>query len=80
MRLDRETQMLIRQIARVRKKSASEVMREAIKESLQRQKPTPHELMKDLIGSIHGGDPKLSENTGRRFTEYVKEKKKQGRL
>jgi hypothetical protein len=33
---------------------------------------TLYDRAADLIGAVHGGDPKLSEDTGRKFTELLK--------
>lgn len=39
-----------------------------------------YDAMKDLIGTVDSGDGRLSEDTGGRFTEILREKKRQGRF
>jgi hypothetical protein len=48
-------------------------MREAIQKWVEKEETTltPYELVKDIIGSVSGGDPKMSENAGRKFTELL---------
>ena len=75
LRLDPGVRRRIAQAAERRKCSPSALVRVAVDELLQRDEKalTPYELMKDLIGSGEtGGDPRLSENTGRKFTELLK--------
>ena len=75
VRLDPSVRRRIAQIAKRRSCTPSAVVREAVNELLAREEKalTPYELMKDLIGSGEsGGDPRLSENTGRRFTALLK--------
>ena len=69
LRLDPELRRGLDQIAKRRKCTTSEVLRGAVARLVQEEKLrlTPYELMKDLIGTVEGGDPKLSEQTGRRF-------------
>jgi predicted DNA-binding protein len=74
LRLDEKTRQRIARIARRKKVSTSEVVRQAIEAWVDRQEPvtTPYELMKDLIGVVHGGNPKRSEQTGRQFAALLK--------
>ena len=77
VRLSKETRRRIARIARDQRTSASDVMRKAIEEWIDKQEatPTPYELMKDLIGIGHGGDPNRSTATGRQFTELLKRRR-----
>ncbi len=49
-------------------------MREAIELFVKREESSVslYDSVKDLIGVVEGGDPKLSENTGRKFTEMLR--------
>jgi len=62
--------------AKRRKTSTSAVLREAITSYVEREENTgtAYEKLKDIIGIVRGGDPTLSEDTGRRFTEMLKGK------
>ena len=77
LRLDTAIRQRINRVARARRKSVSQVMREAIEAGLPKQE-TPfnfYESVKDLIGVIHTGDPKGSEDMGRKFTELLKNRR-----
>lgn len=77
LRLDKETRMRIARIARRRRVSASQVIREAIETLVEREESVarPHEAMADLIGVVHGGDPGLSTDMGQRLTELLKRRR-----
>jgi hypothetical protein len=63
----------IRLIAQQRHLSVSEVVRRAIEDYSKRGAIChPYELMKDLIGVVHGGNANRSESIGRRFTALLK--------
>jgi Arc/MetJ-type ribon-helix-helix transcriptional regulator len=78
LRLDEKTRRQIARIARRKRLSTSEVIRQAIEAWTERQEPlaAPLELVSDLIGIVRGGNPKRSEQTGRRFTKLLKERRK----
>jgi len=78
LRLDEETRRRVARIARQRKTSTSAVLREVIKTWVQREEsaPSAYELLKPYIGVVRGGDPTLSSNTGRRFTEMLEARRK----
>ena len=78
LRLDDETRQRIARIARRKRVSASDVVRQAIEAWVQRQEPigSPYEVVADLIGVVHGGNPGRSSGTGRRFTELLKGRRK----
>jgi predicted DNA-binding protein len=78
IRLDKATRQRIARIARTRRKTASQVMREAIEVGLQRQEEapvSPYDLMAGLIGVVHSGDPQGSTDMGRKFTELLKSRR-----
>ena len=78
IRLDKVTRQRIARIARAKRKSASQVMREAIETGLQKQEAPmrPYDLMAGLIGVVHSGDSKGSEDMGRKFTELLKNRRR----
>lgn len=79
LRLDPELRRRVDRIARRKKTSTSQILREAITTWVQREdkRLTPFEMAADLIGSVHGGDPRLSEDTGRKFSEALKVRRRQ---
>ena len=81
LRLDEKTRQRIARLARRKRLSTSEVVRRAIAAWADREEPvtSPYEVMKDLIGVVHGGNPKRSEQTGRRFAELLKRRRAQRR-
>jgi len=74
LRLDPELRRRVDRIARRKKTSTSQVLREAITTWVEREDSSGsfYDSIKDLVGCVGGGDPKLSENTGRRFTELLR--------
>jgi hypothetical protein len=74
LRLDEKTRKRIVRIARRKQVSTSEVVRQAIEAWVDRHEPvtSPYEVVKDLLGVVHGGNPKGSVHTGRRFTKLLK--------
>ena len=60
LRLDPKLRGRVTRIARRKRCSTSAVLREAIEEWVKKEENfvSPNELVKDLIGSVHGGDPK----------------------
>jgi Arc/MetJ-type ribon-helix-helix transcriptional regulator len=75
VRLDPETERALEQLARSRSVSKSEVVRQgiALLASLERQ--APFDRVADLIGSVRGGPPDLSEQTGKRFRQLLADRK-----
>jgi Arc/MetJ-type ribon-helix-helix transcriptional regulator len=77
LRLDAKTESLIGRLAKKRRQSKSQVVRDAIgllanqngKETRQR----PYERMAHLIGCIDSGGARLSQNTGARFAKLLRE-------
>ena len=74
LRLDEKTRQRIARLARCKRLSTSEVIREAIAAWADRQEPvtSPYDAMKDLIGVVRGGNPKRSERTGRGLKALLK--------
>jgi len=78
LRLNPETRRRLDRIARRKGSTTSQVLREAI-EDLVRREDCPGsawERMKHLVGVVEGGDPALSENTGKRFAEQLRVRRK----
>jgi len=78
LRLERKTRQRIARIASRKQISTSEVIRQAIEAWVERQEPmaAPYEAIADLIGVVNGGKPERSTETGRRFTEVLKSRRK----
>lgn len=81
LRLDEKTRRRISRIAQRKQLSTSEVVRQAIEDWADRRDPvaSPFEAIKDLIGVVHGGNPKGAAQTGRRFTKLLKKRRESGR-
>ncbi len=77
LRLDEKTRKRIARIARRKRLSTSEVVRQAIEAWAERHEPiaSPYEAMTDLIGVAHGGNPKRSVKTGRSFVKFLKRRR-----
>ncbi len=81
IRLDPSLQALIRRLARRDGRTASDIVREALlrlaaAESAAAEKSTrPYDRVEHLLGRVHGGPPDLSERTGRRFSQRLRESK-----
>jgi Arc/MetJ-type ribon-helix-helix transcriptional regulator len=75
LRLDPELRRRVDRIARQRRTTASNVIREAITTLVERERRavTPYESIKDLIGSVRGGDPKRST---RRLSDILKARRR----
>jgi hypothetical protein len=74
LRLDAKTRQRLERIARRKRLSTSEVVRQAIEAWADRQEPitSPYEVVADLLGIVHGGKADRSEQTGRRFARLLK--------
>ncbi len=77
LRLDEKTRQRIARLARRKRVSTSEVVRQAIAAWADREEPvtSPYEAMKDLIGVVKGGNPKRSEQSGRKLTALLKRRR-----
>ena len=84
VRLDEETKKLLAKMAHSRHISRSELVRQAIhalaKEEAAAGTVRPYELVKDLIGSIHGLPPDLSTRNGDYVRELMVEQKRKGKF
>lgn len=75
LRLDRETRRTIARLARARRQSQSEVVREAVArliEGASDDDDRPYEEWLPVIGIARGGDPDLSTRTGERFAALLR--------
>jgi Arc/MetJ-type ribon-helix-helix transcriptional regulator len=79
LRLDPEMRRRVTRIARRKRTTTSEVLRQAIATWVEREEGTGsvHDSIKDLIGNVRGADPTLSTDTGRRFTELLRARRSQ---
>lgn len=80
VRLDSATRAALSRLARRRRATQSEVIREAIRELSAREGARtgavrPYDAMKHLIGCVRGGPPDLSVDTGRKFRELLLRKR-----
>jgi predicted DNA-binding protein len=73
VRLGRDTRQRIARIARRKRVSASEIIREALEVYVEGHDAavSPYEAVADLIGVVHGGNPQRSAQAGRQFTELL---------
>lgn len=69
LRVDVETRRTIERLARTRRRSQSEIVREAVATLIERAAETdrPFDAWASVIGIARGGPPDLSERTGARF-------------
>ena len=78
LRLKEETRRKVARIARRKRVTPSQVMRDAIEALVEQAEPaaTPYESMADLIGVVDGGDPRRSAGMGRRFGELLRRRRR----
>ena len=79
VRVDPKTERLIQRLARMRGRSKSDLIRDAIgilakQEQEQDRMERPYEAVQDLIGSLRGGPPDLSMQTGNRFRRMLQDR------
>ena len=76
VRLDPETEALIRRMARTAGRSKSWVVREAVAAYASTEPPTrtPFEALAPFVGAGGTGQPDLSERTGDRLIELLRKK------
>jgi hypothetical protein len=77
VRLDPETESLIKRLARKTGRTKSQVIRDAIRilaksEDGGRAPRGPYEAFSHVIGCATGGPPDLSERTGEKFTRLLR--------
>lgn len=76
VRLDAKTESLVGRLARKRRQSKSEVIRDAIGELARQEgkgaeKKRPYDLVAHLIGCVKGGPRNLSIDAGKKFHEML---------
>ena len=75
VRLSQEEEVTVRRMARQQKSPVSDVIRDAVMNLGRNGKPPrPYDQIADLIGSVTGLPPELSDASGERFAEIVSEK------
>jgi predicted DNA-binding protein len=81
LRLDEKTRSRIGRLARRNGLSTSEFIRRAIEASIEREEPAvlPYEAVKDLIGVVRTGDPKLSQKMEQKFSKLLRDRQLRGR-
>ncbi len=78
IRLDDETRRTIARLARARRRSQSEVVREAIDALLERAPAArrPWDSWREVVGIARSSSGTLSEHTGRKFAELLAARKR----
>jgi hypothetical protein len=84
VRLDAATESLIGRLARKRRQTKSEVIRDAIdvlakQEEKGAGKQRPYDRVAHLVGCVKGGPRDLSVNTGKKFREILAERARKRR-
>ena len=84
VRLDAKTESLIGRLARKRRQTKSEVIRDAIgvladQEDKGAEKKRPYDLVAHLIGCVKGGPRNLSVDAGKKFREMLVERSRKRR-
>jgi hypothetical protein len=84
VRLDEKTQSLIERLARKRRQTKSEVIRDAIgvlatQEEKSSEQRRPYDLVAHLIGCVKGGPRDLSEHTGEKFRQMLRDRRRKRR-
>ena len=81
VRLDEQTENLVRRLAKRRGATKSEVIREALSGLAKEAKAStrPYDAIRHLIGCVDSGGMKLSERTGRSSETCWRGKKTHGR-
>jgi hypothetical protein len=77
VRVSQEEESTVRRLARQQKSTVSDVIRDAVGSLVRSGKqkpPRPYDEIADLIGSVTGLPPDLSDASGERFAEIVREK------
>jgi len=75
LRLDDETRRSVARIARRKGTTPSTILREVIKTWVKQEEEleTPYHALRDLIGVVHGNDPRRSENGGSRVDKAFRD-------
>ena len=79
VRLDAETEQLLRRLRSRRATTKSEIIREAIRQLASRElrgeeAPRPYDSVKRLIGSVDSGGMLLAKGTGQRLATLLAER------
>jgi hypothetical protein len=79
VRMDSRTESLLGRLARKRRQTKSEVIRDAIgvlakQEEKGTEKKRPYDLVAHLIGCVKGGPRELSVRTGEKFRRMLVER------
>ena len=79
VRLDPGTERLVERLARKRKQTKSEVIRDALGVLAEQEKGSdgkkrPYDLIAHLIGCVDSGGANLSQRTGEKFAKLLREK------
>jgi len=76
LRLDEQTRRRIARLAARRGTTRSALVREAITALVEKEERQaalrPHDIVKDVVGSVHGGDPDRSTDVGRKVRRMLK--------
>ena len=80
VRLDPETESLLNRLARVRQRTKSDILREALHRLAQDEQAreaelSPYDRMADLVGIAQGGTDDLARNHKQAFRDIVINKK-----
>jgi hypothetical protein len=78
LRLDPKTRRMIARAARRKGVSKSEVIRQALNSwaELNDSSDSPYALLADLIGVVHGANPRRSEQSGKQLRKLLAAKRK----
>jgi predicted DNA-binding protein len=78
VRLDIKTEAALKRLSARRGQTKSEVIRDAISRLAKEEEEhlSAYERLRPFIGIVEGGDPKLSENTGKRFRELLESRER----
>jgi len=75
LRLDERTRRRIARLAARRGTTRSALVREAITALVEKEERQaalrPHDIVKDVVGSVHGGDPDRSTDVGRKVRRML---------
>jgi Arc/MetJ-type ribon-helix-helix transcriptional regulator len=83
VRLDAKTESLIGRLARKRRQTKSEVIRDAVaalaKQEDHRAGKRPYDLVAHLVGCVKGGPPNLSARSGEKFRQMLLDRRRSRR-
>ena len=78
VRLDTRTEATLKHLAAQRGQTKSEVIRDAIARLAEEdeEQPSAYERFRPYIGVFEGGDPQLSQETGKRFRKALENRER----